>query len=705
MIGEFHFLRPLWLLALLPLLALSWSWLRRPPTLDPWRGAVDDHLLSHLRSKGSGAGHGPVILLALAWAIGVLALAGPTWSRMPAAKFRPDAVPLVVVLDLSRSMDALDVKPSRLSVAQTAVDRYLEALEPREVGLVVFSGGAHAVMPLTEDKRLIRSLVPHMETGLMPRSGSSPAEGLRRARDLITQSGAKGGEVLLVTDGDQGLAATVDTAAELRRDGIRVSVLGIGTTQGGPVPTPAGAALTFDGEAVVPRLDPAGLRRVAEEGDGAVVVGATAAVEVTPLLPGSRLIGLGAAAPEKPGDDAEKRRRPWRDRGPWLLWPLLVLAALGFRRGWLGGLVLVAALGTATPAAAFDWEDLWRTPDQRALALLKDGHSGRAAALFRDPFWRGVAQYRDGDFAGAEATFERLDSASAHFNRGNALVHQERLEEALAAYAEALARDPGLEAARTNRRLIEDALAKQEEAPTLDRPPPAPGTAPPAPDAPDEDSPFVQEFLEEKGGDRLIRDIEGEDQEHDVEGTLGSGQILSEGKADAAGKEGEGTGQASRRAGFETDSSEGARRSGEDFGAVSPGQSDSEPGPAPAEGQDTATASPSEGETGESRGRAENPGGAGRTESQAAGGDNESDAERSRPDSPSGAAMDSDPADTAEDRESITASAPPPASAEERQARAQWLARIPDDPGGLLRELFRRQAERDKGEGPGGLPW
>src|SRR6185437_2011841 len=123
---HFHFLHPFWLLALPPLVALA-VWLARRRGRDGgWPRLVDGELLSLLRLSEGGAGHSPWPLVGTAWALAVLALAGPTWQRQVTPAYRAPAA-WVVALELSPSMDATDVAPTRAARARYAIDDLLSA--------------------------------------------------------------------------------------------------------------------------------------------------------------------------------------------------------------------------------------------------------------------------------------------------------------------------------------------------------------------------------------------------------------------------------------------------------------------------------------------------------------------------------------------------------------------------------------------------
>ncbi len=453
---DFHFLRPWWLLGLVPLTALALHWLRRPPRANPWRGIVDDHLLAHLVFTPAAAARPLPFLLLLAWLLAVLALAGPTVSKAPVHRFRPDTPPLVLALDLSRSMDAVDLAPSRLAVAREKLQGLLPRLQPRQLGLVVYSLQAYGAMPLTEDRGLIGATVNALETGLMPSQGSDAGAALALAYRLVEDAGESRGDVLLVTDGlgEEETAAVVND----RPAGIRISVYGLGTSAGGTIPLESGGVLTRHGRAVRPRLRDQTLQALAQAGQGTYVRYAPGEADI------DRLVDALEVPVKARGTTLADQGETWKDRGPWLILLLLPLAALAFRRGWLVAVVLCVGLPPAE-VEALDWQALWRNQDQRGLRALGRNDPAAAAHLFADPLWRGIAHYRDRNYPAALMAFSGLDHPVAHYNRGNALVRLGRLADARAAYERALELDPSLEDARTNLRLVRDTLAPPAKAP------------------------------------------------------------------------------------------------------------------------------------------------------------------------------------------------------------------------------------------------
>ena len=248
-------------------------------------------------------------------------------------------------------------------------------------------------------------------------------------------------------------------AGDLLGEGYKVSVLAVGTEQGAPIARPEGGFLTDDnGQVVIPQLDLAGLQRVAAAGGGRFARLAPDDRDLAGLFPAGALPP--SAALEAAGEqyDADV----WRDRGLLLALALLPFLALSFRRGWICGWLVLAAL-PAPRADALEWADLWQRPDQRGFEALQGNEAERAAELFEDPQWRGAAHYRAGKFAESAASLDGLDTAEGNYNRGNALAKAGRIEEAIGAYDRALELDANHADATYNRDLLKDFLEKNPD--------------------------------------------------------------------------------------------------------------------------------------------------------------------------------------------------------------------------------------------------
>lgn len=456
--SEFHFLRPLWLLLVPLALWITWRTASGRGGHGGWRRHVDRILQPLVLSQGESMGQRrwPLLVAAAATVIGSLALAGPSWDRLTVPAYRSDES-LVVALDLSRSMDAGDIEPSRLTRARLKLLDLLERRGNGQTALVVFTANAFTVTPLTNDTRTIASLVNALSTDIMPSRGSLLEVGIRKSAELLRQAGTGGGEILLITDAIASPAA-FSAAGDLEREGIRLHVLAVGTEEGAPIPTLEGGFLTDSaGNVVVPQLDFDNLQRLAQAGGGRFAGLSTSAADLDYLFPGDTVGAIVAAS-----DDDERSAEVWRDQGIWLTLLVLPLLALGFRRGWV--YAGIACLLLPLPRAeALTWTDLWKRPDQQGVEAFERGATTEAARLFENSEWRAAAQYRSGAFEASASALAGIDTAEAQYNRGNALARSGELQAAIGAYDRALELEPGHEDARFNRDLVADLLEQQQQ--------------------------------------------------------------------------------------------------------------------------------------------------------------------------------------------------------------------------------------------------
>jgi Ca-activated chloride channel family protein len=445
---EFHFLRPLWFLALIPALWLLISLWREQTSGNVWHTVFDPRLLSHLWLESPGKSTRlPLVLLASGWLLAVFILAGPVWERQPEPVWHAQ-LSRILILDLSPSMDARDLAPSRLERARFKISDILERSREGRNGLVVFAGEPHVVTPLTEDTATIRNLITALSTDIIPAQGSSAAPALQMAGELLNLKGILQGELLLITDGIDDPAAALAQARRLHEQGHTPSILGVGTEFGG--------AIMNNGVAEVIRFNAGPLEEIARAGGGAFSRLTTDDTDLNRLL--SEINAAGNFDPVESSTGGVTR---WVEYGVWLMPVVLLLAAAAFRRGWLLGFALI--LITPPPAHAFSWKDLWLRPDQQAHNHLQQGDAQTAAQQFRDPGWRGMALYEAGDYEAAAQAFAESDTLEARYNRGNALARAGELQQAIDAYRDVLEQNPRHEDAKANLELLKKMIQDQQQ--------------------------------------------------------------------------------------------------------------------------------------------------------------------------------------------------------------------------------------------------
>jgi Ca-activated chloride channel family protein len=450
MLADFHFLRQWWLLALLVVPIALHSRRYFVSRASAWYRVVDAVLLPHvLTNNGAARKQSRMLLIAtgLSYTLAVIALAGPVWKRVPRPVYK-DRSALVIMLDLSKSMDAQDIKPSRLARARFKIADLLAQRGAGLTALVVYAADAYSVVPLTDDTATIMSQLPVLETGLMPAQGSVPDRAVTRALALLEQSSVRAGDLLLVTD-----SVSTDDAEkiqdQLQNKSYRLSVLAIGTQQGAPIPAGGGEFIHDSaGQLVVAQLDSGAMEQLARTTHGQFILVRSDQSDVAALGMQFR-----TAMTTNSGQATSLLAQQWREEGPWLLLPALPLVALLFRRGLLLSL-FVAVLALPSPSSAGTWDELWSRPDQQATAALAHGDAAAAARLFQDRRWQAVARYRNGDFAGAAQSLRNASSSDDFYNRGNALARAGKFDEAIAAYDQALALDKNNADAQYNRDLL-----------------------------------------------------------------------------------------------------------------------------------------------------------------------------------------------------------------------------------------------------------
>lgn len=454
MLADFHWLRPEWLWAL-PLIALmTYALVRRQLAPGSWQRIIDPALAPFIlsRSQVKGLNYRWWLIL-IGGVLAVLALAGPSWNRVEQPVFR-SAQALVIALDLSRSMDAQDLTPSRLTRARLKILDILERRRSGQTALVVYSSNAFTVTPLTTDADTVAALVNSLSTDIMPSRGSYPVAAINKSGQLLEQAGASFGEVLLITDGGTSPAAE-RAAKDLRSAGYSLSVLGVGTAAGAPIPRVGGGFVADrSGNIVVPRLEEAALRSLAAAGGGRFATLSTDDRDIDILLSGE--VGSTLASDESLATDQ------WQEEGPWLLLILVPIAAMAFRRG-LVLLLLVFLLPLTEPVYAFGWQDLWLTRDQQAQRQLDEGNAMEAGELFKHPGWQAVAKYRAGEYGPSAAGFAGQEGIDNLYNLGNAMARLGELETAIDAYEQVLELDPDMEDALYNRDLLKDLLEQSQD--------------------------------------------------------------------------------------------------------------------------------------------------------------------------------------------------------------------------------------------------
>lgn len=303
--ADFHFLRPYWFLALIPVLLLYWGYLKRQDKLARWREVIEPHLLEQLVVGEHRLGwFRPLNVLLACWVITTFAMAGPAWRQKP-SPFVDDQAGLMVVLKVTESMAATDVQPSRLQRAKHKLHDLLELRQNSATGLIVYSGSAHLVMPLTKDQRIITSMAEDITPQIMPVAGDALAEAVALAERIVGTANVTG-SLLIVAD-----SVATEQVDALARSGsaLPAQFLAVQSLNREPERGLQRAARKLSAPIVRLTVDGADVERINKRST-------TAFANIT-------------------GDSQERKQHNWQDAG-YLLLPLIFLCMLlWFRRGWV----------------------------------------------------------------------------------------------------------------------------------------------------------------------------------------------------------------------------------------------------------------------------------------------------------------------------------------------------------------------------------
>ncbi len=299
--ADFHFLRPYWLLAVLPVLIVYLGFLRGRDEHSKWKEVIDAHLLEHLLiAPKDKVWLRPVHVLAVLLTLSVAALAGPSFRLQP-SPFMDDQAGLMILLKVAPTMNSRDVQPSRLARAKHKIRDLIEIRKGSATGLIAYSGSAHLVMPMTKDTRIINAMIEDLTPDLMPRQGDALQSAMTLAAQFIEQAD-RPGSILIITD-----TVSPGEAASLPQiNNLPVQFLSM---------LSPGSSIDAGMEQLAASLKTSVTELTADSSDVEHIASRTTS-SLTSIS--SNTQGL-----------------QWRDEGYWLLPVIAVLSLLWFRKGWV----------------------------------------------------------------------------------------------------------------------------------------------------------------------------------------------------------------------------------------------------------------------------------------------------------------------------------------------------------------------------------
>lgn len=470
---SFHFARPLWFLAIIPTAIALYYFVNQVRSAQLWSKHISPELLSQLTDKQTGTGKSLLFagLVSGLLLLLIIALAGPSLKSENVQTLQTDDT-LVVILDLSLSMMAEDVKPSRLQRMKFKLQDLLEKRKTGYTALVVYSGDAHVVVPLTEDTETIKHLAKSLSPWMIPSKGSRLHRAMEEANNLLEAYPSSNSRILLFTDeiSEQQLDQTLAIAK------YPTYVIGVGTTSGAPIPLPDGKLLKDNKQnIVITKFIDDQPKTLAKETGGSF---RTLSVDDSDISD-----ALSFQPKHKESSEDLQKLAAVKDYGYLLLIPAFFMMILSFRKGWLlavGLIVLQPIDSYATQAAADDitsttenyensvWDQLWLNQSQRAQKAYDMKDYTTASKLFDDPIKKADAYAKNKQWQEAESTYQGLPSATAKYNLANVQAQQGKWEQAEKSYDQAIEaaksenRQDILERALKDKNLIEQ-LKKQQQ--------------------------------------------------------------------------------------------------------------------------------------------------------------------------------------------------------------------------------------------------
>lgn len=456
--AELQFLRPEWFYAAAVLIFLPFLVYTRRRSGGAWRAAADWSLLQAqlvpVRVKKIVF---PVVLLGACQIAAIFALAGPAFEKLPQPVLKQGA-DTVFLTDISVFMTVGDVKPSRMRRAAFKLSDMLKQTRDGQNALILYDNEEFVATPLTSDAKVIESILPTIEAGMMGGQAPKPAKAIDKAAQMFAHAGVKNGNVVMLGAylDDADLGDALRAARDLKSAGHKLFVIGVGDTAGAPVVLPDGSFLKIGGKPVLSGVSQKAFEALARAGGGSYAKLSADDSDFKAFLNAKN--ANGAVDPSRFLEN--QKADVYKDVGYRLVWGILPVAALCFRRGWLA--VFVAMIFLSSPSQAFELRDLFVRRDVSAARDLKAGKTV-SPDVFKDDSWRGAAAYKAGDYETAVDVLAAANTPDDRYNLGNALAHAGKYEEAIAAYKDVLNENPDHADAAFNKKYLEEKLKQQRQ--------------------------------------------------------------------------------------------------------------------------------------------------------------------------------------------------------------------------------------------------
>lgn len=483
-IANFQFIRPEFLLLIIPLLIGYALKLKFAQQTNIWQNILPSHLYQNMViKKGVYQSNKFIHVLMIAMVVSTIAIAGPTWEKLPQTVYQSQAGK-VILLDMSMSMRATDLTPDRLTRAKFKALDLIGEVKEGETGVIAYAGDAFVISPLTNDIGNLKTLIPSLSPDIMPIQGSYALYGLQRSEELLVNAGYQSGQIYWITDGIR-FEEVKDIRNFIQTTNFDVSALLVGTEAGAPI-TMADGQLLKDrsGKIVIPNIDERFMKQAMQGTKGMYQLFTSDNSDIKAIKRKIEFEQKQASEVQDTSSDV------FKDMGPYLVILLLPIAAYTFRKGILSiflafGLVFsMASSNTVLAQSEFEstpsnnisgnhsenlistnsWVNtLFKNADQRGKLAFDNQDFEQATELFKDMEWQAASAYKMSNYEKAEALYSELSGIENLYNKANAQAKQGKLLKALESYEQVLNSQPDHAQAQKNKAIIEELLEQQSD--------------------------------------------------------------------------------------------------------------------------------------------------------------------------------------------------------------------------------------------------
>ena len=456
MIEQLHFIRPGFFYLVLPLIAyILWLLFLRGNHQKVYT-FIDKALSPHILIAAEKSQTKPWLVplcIFIGGLITITALTGPSFEKIPQPVFKQQNT-VIVLLDLSASMNSQDIKPTRLTRAKQKLNDILALRQSQQTALIAYAADAYVVTPITDDYKTISTHIPNLSTDAISKQGSRIDRAIDKALTLLTQTGINKGHIIALTDGvtlDSKLKTSLDNLQKARHS---LSIIGFATKDGSPIPKPQGGFITDNNNNIIlSKLDSSTLKKTAALGKGTFIPMTIDNTDINRVL-----------ADQKAADNKEQSDRisdEWKDMGAYLSLLLIPLLLFCFRRGALM-LIPLCLLIHNEPSHAIDWQNWFLNQDQQAYQNYQNQDYAAAAEQFNQSEWKASSQYKNGDYQESLENWSD-NSSDGLYNKGNALARMGKYAEAIQHYEQSLALHSDNADAQHNLELLKKALQQNQQ--------------------------------------------------------------------------------------------------------------------------------------------------------------------------------------------------------------------------------------------------